>query len=132
MIKILLLDDDELANELVVFILELADIKDYHICTSGVKALEYLKMCSSENNFPDVIFVDINMPGMNGFEFIEHYERDYRERSPESRVILLTNSVLANEKKQAMQHESVHGFWNKPLTHERLKKLVDSIVAEKQ
>lgn len=132
MIKILLLDDDELANELVVFVLELAGITDYHICTSGEKALEYLNKGSSENNFPDVIFVDINMPGMNGFEFIDLYEKDCMKYSPGTRVILLTNSVLASEKKQAMQHESVYGFWNKPLTHERLKELVDSIVTENQ
>lgn len=132
MIKVLLLDDDELANELVVYILELAGITDYRICTSGEEALKYLNKCSNENRFPDVIFVDINMPGMNGFEFVEQYEKTYYPQNPESRIIMLTNSVLASEKKQAMRHESVYNFWNKPLTHERLQELVESITNEKQ
>lgn len=131
MIKVLLLDDDELANELVVFILELAGITDYNIFTTGEDALAWLNNCRKENNFPDIIFVDINMPGMDGFQFIKHYEKNYMRFSPETRVILLTNSVLANEKMQAAQLESVYGFWNKPLTQARLKKLIHSIKAEK-
>lgn len=130
MIKVLLLDDDELANELVVFILELAGITDYNIYTSGEEALGHLTNCRDENNIPDVIFVDINMPGMNGFEFIKHYEKEHMRYSPETRVIMLTNSVLAKEKMQAGQHESVYGFWNKPLTQVQLKELIDSIKAE--
>lgn len=129
MIKLLFLDDDELTNELVVFILELAGISDYHFCTSGEKALAYLNQCSKDNNFPDVVFVDINMPGMDGFEFIRHYENDYMKFNPATRIIMLTNSVLANEKKQAMQHKSVYGFWNKPVTESQLNELVDSINA---
>lgn len=127
MVKLLFLDDDELTNELVVFILEMVGVTDFHFCTTGENALVYLNQCCEENNFPDVIFVDINMPGMDGFEFVRNYENDYMKLSPGTRVIMLTNSVLANEKKQAMQHKSVYGFWNKPLTDSKLKDLVDSI-----
>ncbi len=130
MIKVLLLDDDELANELVVFILEFAGITDYNIFTNGEDALAWLSSCKKENNFPDIIFIDINMPGMDGFEFVKQYEKQYIGFSPETRVILLTNSVLSNEKKKAGQLESVYGFWNKPLTQMRLKELIDSVKAD--
>ncbi len=130
MIKILLLDDDELANELVVFILKLAGVKNYDICTSGQDGLKYLDKCKAENDFPDIMFVDVNMPGMNGFEFIELYEKDYRSYSPDARVIMLTNSVLAKEKKHAVGFESVYDFWNKPLTQQRLIKLIETVKAD--
>lgn len=130
MIRVLLIDDDELGNELIVYILDMAGVKDYNICTSGESALAFLNECKAKNSFPDVVFVDINMPGMNGFEFIRHYETNFMDYSPGTRIIFLTNSILANEKKQAMQHKSVFGFWNKPLTHERLKDLVEKITIE--
>lgn len=132
MIKVLLIDDDELANELVAFILEFAGITDYTICTTGEDALAWLNTSRHENNFPDIIFVDINMPGMDGFEFVKQYENEYNRFNPETRIILLTNSVLANEKKQAGQLKSVYGFWNKPLTQARLKELIDSVWVDNQ
>lgn len=132
MIKVFLLDDDELANELVVYILEFAGISDYNIYTSGDDALIYLENCKQTNNFPDVMFVDINMPGMDGFEFVTLYEKHYRSYSMNTRVIMLTNSVLANEKKMAADHESISGFWNKPLTTEKLTRLIESIKTENQ
>jgi CheY-like chemotaxis protein len=131
MIKILLLDDDELANELMVFIFDFAGISDYNIFTSGNDALAFLEDCKADEKFPDVIFVDINMPGMNGFEFIRKYEENYKSFSHETRILMLTNSVLANEKKKAAEYESVYAFWNKPLTRERLISLIDLVTSDK-
>ena len=130
MIKVFLIDDDELANELVVYILGFAGITDYHISTSGEDALKYLETCKLNESFPDVMFVDINMPGMNGFEFITRYEQQYWRYSKKTKVIMLTNSVLANEKKMASEHESISDLWNKPLTTEKLSELIESVRPE--
>ncbi len=130
MIKVFLLDDDELANELIIYILELAGITDYEIRTSGEDALAYLDNCKSQNNFPDIMFVDINMPGMNGFDFVEQYEEKYRLYSPNTRIIMLTNSVLASEKKYAENYDSISDFLNKPLTLNRLNELLKSVKAD--
>lgn len=125
--KVLLVDDDDLANELVEYILGFAGITDYKICTSGEEALKYLEQCKENNSFPDVMFVDINMPGMNGFDFVTHYEKLYRRVSMQMKVIMLTNSILANEKKMAAEHESIADLWNKPLTSEKLTELMESV-----
>lgn len=122
--KILLVDDDDLANELVTYILQFAGVTDYTICTSGDDALKYLESYKQNNDFPDVIFVDINMPGMNGFEFVSLYEKHYMTHSRKTKVIMLTNSILANEKKMATDYASITDFWNKPLTTDKLTNLI--------
>lgn len=125
--KALFLDDDELANELVTYILEFAGITNYTICTSGNDALKYLKACKQNNDFPDIIFVDINMPGMNGFEFVGFYEKHFLTYSRKTKVIMLTNSVLSNEKIMAGKYESISDLWNKPLNTEKLINLLDTV-----
>ena len=127
MLRFFLLDDDELSNELVTYIFESAGVTRYDIRTSGEEALQFLENCRQFNQFPDIMFVDINMPGMNGFEFITEYENRYRLHSMSTRVILLTNSVLSSEKKLAKEYESIFDFWNKPLTPEMLTGLIRKI-----
>jgi CheY-like chemotaxis protein len=73
------------------------------------------------------MFVDINMPGMNGFEFVTKYEENFRKDSPHLHVVMLTNSVLSSEKQLALSYESISDFWNKPLSPVKLKKLMESL-----
>ena len=127
MSKILILDDDELGNELVSYLLASEGITNYDFQTSGEAALKYLEKCRMENNFPAIMFVDINMPGMNGFEFVTKYEEEFRKESPHLHVVMLTNSVLASEKQLALSYESISDFWNKPLSPVKLKKLMESL-----
>jgi CheY-like chemotaxis protein len=127
MAKILILDDDELGNELVSYLLAAEGITDYEFQTSGEDALSYLEICRQENNFPAIMFVDINMPGMNGFDYVTRYEEKYRQSSPHTHVVMLTNSVLSSERQMALSYESISDFWNKPLSPVKLKKLMESL-----
>ena len=126
MAKILILDDDELGNELVSYLLASEGITDYEFQTSAEDALDYLEKCRKENNFPAIMFVDINMPGMNGFDYVTQYEERYRKESPHTHVVMLTNSVLSSEKQLARSYESISDFWNKPLSPVKLKKMMES------
>jgi CheY-like chemotaxis protein len=127
MAKILILDDDELGNELVSYLLASEGITDYEFQTSGEDALNYLEKCKQESNFPAIMFVDINMPGMDGFDYVTKYEEMYRKDSPHTHVVMLTNSVLSSEKQLALSYESISDFWNKPLSPLKLKKLMESL-----
>jgi CheY-like chemotaxis protein len=130
MVKIFLLDDDELSNELTTYIIQASGITDITARTSGEDALQYLELSKSNGNFPDILFVDINMPGMDGFAFVRTYERKFERLHPNTRVILLTNSVLAHEKKKAEKFESIYDLWNKPLTVEKLTCLIEKMKTE--
>jgi CheY-like chemotaxis protein len=127
MAKILILDDDDLGNELASYLLASEGLTDYEFQTSGEEALYYLEKCRTDNNFPAIMFVDINMPGMNGFEFVTKYEENFRKDSPHLHVVMLTNSVLSSEKQLALSYESISDFWNKPLSPPKLKKLMESL-----
>ncbi|MCO7223019.1 response regulator [Pleionea sp. CnH1-48] len=85
----------------------------------GVEALEVLE--SSELK-PDLIILDINMPRMNGHEFLEAYAKK-PENEKSSVVIMLTSSVQESDREQAMAHQCVIDFFNKPLDAEDIDKL---------
>lgn len=118
--KIFILDDDDISNELSKIILNLAGINDIEYRGSGKEAIKYLDDCHEKGLFPDLILVDINLPGMSGFNFIEHYESNYMNLNPGTRLIMLTNSVSDEEKFRALTYNSVIDFWSKPLTFSQI------------
>ncbi|HYG39125.1 MAG TPA: response regulator [Cytophagales bacterium] len=124
--KLLLLDDDELSNLLIGSIIEdVRAIKNYKIENNGWNALEYLKECDLKNNFPDLMLVDLKMPEMDGFDFIERYEAAYWKKYPKTKVMILTSSRLEKDKEKAMVFKSVCRFIYKPLTEEKLMEIVE-------
>jgi CheY-like chemotaxis protein len=125
MLKVLLIDDDEFTNELYEFILKKEGVT-VDVRTSGVDALEYLQVCRLIKSFPDVMLVDINMPGINGFHFIKHYENNFMRDSTDMKIIIISSSVLQKDIDEALSYKSVKGFWNKPLTTEKIQGLIEA------
>lgn len=126
MYKIFILDDDELHNNLSVLILQIMGITDVDFRTSGREALKYFEECRIKNRFPDIMFVDLNMPGMSGLSFIKKYEAEYMKYNPACRVIMLSNSILDEERYEALKYESISDFWNKPLNKTKLENLIQN------
>jgi CheY-like chemotaxis protein len=126
--NLLLIDDDELCNLLVnTFIKDMAIIKNYKIECSGWDALTYLEECLSQNQFPDLIIVDLNMPEMHGFDFIEHFEKKFPAQINNTKIMVMTNSILEKDKNQSLQYQSVAGFINKPLIEEMLEEIIQEL-----
>ncbi|HLN20321.1 MAG TPA: response regulator [Bacteroidales bacterium] len=125
--RVFILDDDEISNELTSIILNLSGIEHIDVRHSGREAVRFLDEHQEKNTFPDLIFVDLNLPGMNGFEFIEFYEKTYLNMNPETKIIMLTNSVNEDEKFKALTYESVIDFWSKPLNINPLEEVLSRI-----
>jgi CheY-like chemotaxis protein len=87
------------------------------IQNSGIKALEYLKS-DNENAAPrpNLIFLDINMPRMNGWEFLNAYNSLDKEKQSEAIIIMLTTSQNLADRSRANSWSFVFDYISKPLT----------------
>ncbi len=120
--NILLIDDNDVDNYISKYVLEEADLANEIIAVnSGVDALTHLKeIDQAGKKFPDIIFLDINMPRMNGFEFLEKFKAFPESRNGKCRVAMLTSSMSPDDKTMAMKSPFVKHFFNKPLNEEIL------------
>lgn len=89
---------------------------------SAREAIEYLK--TEKNLRPDLIFLDINMPGMNGWEFIEEYEKLDERLRGKVVVIMLTTSDNPDDHARAKKMTVLADFKTKPLTKEMLNEII--------
>lgn len=125
---VLLIDDDEATNFYHRLILEEA-CAGVHIqsVTSAEEGLDFLqsKGVYANRPKPGIIFLDINMPGMTGWDFLKHYNelpRDIHERAV---VAMLTTSMNPDDRERSGEIPAVKEFVHKPLTAEVFWKVVD-------
>lgn len=122
--NILLIDDDEDTIFLMGVLFRKFDkVEHYTIETTGRKALSFLEKCKK---MPDCIFVDLKMPEMGGFEFVETFERLYGEKYPQTRLYILSSSAGERDHNQAISYKSVEEFILKPLTKKKLSEIFEA------
>jgi CheY-like chemotaxis protein len=87
---------------------------------SGIDALEYLK---THEDRPDIIFLDINMPAMNGWEFLQEYNKLEKTLQCKVIVVMLTTSENPDDKRKSTEL-NVSEFKTKPLTGKMLEEII--------
>jgi CheY-like chemotaxis protein len=105
---------------------EKLDIKLTQI-DSAEEAIGYLNESingSSDAPFPDVILLDINMPRMNGFEFLDHIEKNMKSETSKMVIIMLSASLNQDDKAKAESFDRVKGYLSKPLQIESFKAIL--------
>ena len=129
--SILLVDDDEVACFLHRLLIRDMEITE-HIETAlnGQQALNLLhersESFNSDKPYPELIFLDINMPMVDGFEFLQRFEAENSgEKSPS--IVMLSSSQDARDIERAKLHR-ILAFLNKPLTEEKVKKVLGDII----
>ena len=126
---VLLIDDDEPTNFLSGMIIEEANCsKHVQVMPTGKEALKYLASSQqSKNNslpYPELIFLDINMPAMDGWEFLDEYKTLTKDHQKKIIVIMLTTSLNPDDALRAYETPEISGFENKPITKEKLDKIL--------
>lgn len=116
--RVLLIDDDKAVNffneRVVVGHSEFEHIKTVQSGKDGLLFLD--QVLSGEEVKPDIIFLDINMPAMNGWEFLDHYEQLNADFRSAIQVIILSSSSNPEHVKKSIVNYKVRDFINKPLS----------------
>lgn len=128
MIKnIFLIDDDPFNNliceKIIEYVIPDANVKTF---LDGEQALESLSCLAAEqsNSTPDLIFLDINMPLMDGWEFLEEYKKRDLFKGIDPDIYILSSSVSNSDIEKSRKFEVVKDFISKPLSREILNKIV--------
>lgn len=112
----LFVDDTEGDNNYIRLLIDIQKLPiDAHFEPTGKNALDYLDNLSKDD-FPKIIFVDINMPLMDGFEFIEAFEQKFYPAHKNTMLFIMSSSHRLSEIEKAKSISSIVDFIQKPLT----------------
>jgi CheY-like chemotaxis protein len=130
--KILCVDDDSISLTISKLLLKRTGFtNDVVTAVDGSDALDYFKdlFATSSNpveESPSLILLDINMPVMNGWEFLEAYIPLFSEKLPNTKVIILSSTIDPEDFSRAKKFPVVAQFVSKPLSVENLAELKEN------
>lgn len=129
--RVLLIDDNEADNFYHQYVIDEAGLtEEVRSFTYADEALAYLKDLPLAEEQVDLLFLDLNMPRMNGFQFLEEYKRLTPKQQARFGVVLLTNSLNSSERSQAVAYKEVLAFYNKPLEEGILEDLYGQLLCD--
>lgn len=121
----MLIDDDDSDTFYHKIIIEEMNVTNcLLVAENGCEALRLLK--EPDCIQPELIFLDLNMPKMNGWEFLDEY-KNLNIPGKKSMIYILTTSMNPDDKERALQRAEVAGFFIKPLTKEILESIINNV-----
>lgn len=125
-VSVLLVDDDEINNFISIKLIKKALTNtDIMACLNGRYAIDQLVEIQRKDpsQLPDYILLDINMPIMNGWEFLDEYKRINLDPLGKSKIFIISSSVFSNDINKARSYPLVKDFISKPLNVDKIKEL---------
>ncbi len=125
--KILCVDDDPITLMLYKMVIAKAAFAEEIVTAkNGQEALIYYEKLIADKDIccPDLIFLDLNMPVMGGWEFLDNFEKEkFRPFHKKTKVIVLSSTIDPEDIEKSRQYDSVIDFMSKPITKEMLEDL---------
>lgn len=123
-----LIDDDNIYQYTARVILESTGLaKQIHSFYNGSEAITYFRDEKNLDTLPDVIFVDINMPVMNGWEFLEEYHKLYAMLPKSIAVYVVSSSVDSSDMQKSRSYKAVNDYLVKPVNRSKYQELMESL-----
>jgi CheY-like chemotaxis protein len=129
-VSILLVDDDEINNFISVKLIKKTLLNtEISTCLNGKFAIDQLVDIQNSNpdELPDYILLDINMPIMNGWEFLDEYKRLGLDPKGKTKIYIISSSVFNNDINKAKSYPLVKDFISKPLSIEKIREVLDLV-----
>lgn len=126
LVSVLLVDDDEINNFISIKLIKKAFANtEIMACLNGKLAIDQLVEIQENDpeKLPDYILLDINMPVMNGWAFLDEFKRLELDVAGKCKIFIISSSVFSNDINKAKSYPLVKGFVSKPLNIEKIKEL---------
>ncbi len=128
---VMLIDDNEIDNLINQRVIENAGVCNHIFThTGGKSAIEFLKNAekvaigsNDKSLLPQVIFLDIDMPLMDGFQFLDEFDNLSENIKEHCKIVMLTSSISSKDIKRTKHYANVKEYINKPLSKESVRNL---------
>ncbi len=124
--KVLCIDDDPISVMLCSKVIERSDFAaQTDSANNGKSALSFLEgLVKAETiSYPEIILLDLNMPIMNGWEFLEIYERNFASLFTDTKIVVLSSTIDPEDVNRTKEFSSVLTFISKPITKTSLDEI---------
>ena len=126
--KIIFIDDDTEMMRIYNSILEQKKLSDYLIhFENAQQGIEYLKRINNKEDLPDYILLDLYMPVMDGFKFLQYFN-ELKKLKESIEVFVCTSSQKQDDRNKVMKYPFVSAYLEKPLSTDFLELLINETV----
>jgi CheY-like chemotaxis protein len=123
---VLLIDDDKITNYIHQITIKKLKINVHiQVAEDGYEAILFLKNKNETPPKPGIIFLDLNMPGMDGWEFMEEYSKLPANQKANAIVAIVTASINPEDEAHSKRYPEIKGYIKKPLTKEKIKETIE-------